>query len=456
MLAAAAGVSSNSRNVSRQSVAELLGQHRGARWRPAAAALPPAAWSAPRGRARRSPRAAAASKTDSAWPNFIAPPLSCPSTEKICSAVRCCISRATISAGRPPMPLAETERGPAGDAQRQRGQLGGAGHRPARDVRHRLHCSSSIASSRPGSRLGSAARCPDARGKAAGSTCVAKCSAGPLPTRGPAPQAGAGPGAPANPAPAAPAPVSRRALRARRHRGRPAPESRRCPAGGRDQRCLHGSGALVSAGGQLRGERGPGGVAIAAGAGRRSPGSWMRRGPRAARRRRAVAHGDRQECWRRAAADRRGRARPGPSAQDDQVGRAGRRSGGCRPRARRAGRRRLPRWRTGGARPPGAGRPPRRRRASATPDRVAHARAALRTPRAGRRHRADATASAHLHLAAGAAASTVPGVGSRVSDSAARSGRSRRRARPESCSGSARAAHRRRSHRSRSARRPAR
>ena len=44
----------------------------------------------------------AASKMDSAWPNFIAPPLSSPRTRKICSAVRCCISVATSSAGRPP------------------------------------------------------------------------------------------------------------------------------------------------------------------------------------------------------------------------------------------------------------------------------------------------------------------------------------------------------------------
>ena len=47
----------------------------------------------------------AASKIDNAWPNFIAPPLSSPRTLKICSAVRCWISVATISAGRPPMRL---------------------------------------------------------------------------------------------------------------------------------------------------------------------------------------------------------------------------------------------------------------------------------------------------------------------------------------------------------------
>jgi hypothetical protein len=47
----------------------------------------------------------AASNTLSAWPSFIAPPLSSPSTRKICSAVRCWSSLATISAGRPPMRL---------------------------------------------------------------------------------------------------------------------------------------------------------------------------------------------------------------------------------------------------------------------------------------------------------------------------------------------------------------
>src|SRR5882672_4243227 len=40
---------------------------------------------------------------DSAWPSFMAPPLSSPRTRKICSAVRCWISCATISAGRPPI-----------------------------------------------------------------------------------------------------------------------------------------------------------------------------------------------------------------------------------------------------------------------------------------------------------------------------------------------------------------
>ena len=47
----------------------------------------------------------AASNTDSAWPNFIAPPLSCPSTANSCSAVRRCSSSVTSTAGRPPSRL---------------------------------------------------------------------------------------------------------------------------------------------------------------------------------------------------------------------------------------------------------------------------------------------------------------------------------------------------------------
>ena len=73
-------------------------------WRAAAARIP-AAWSGSPGRVRRSPAGRAASKMDRACPNFIAPPLSSPSTRKICSAVRCWISAATISAGRPPSRL---------------------------------------------------------------------------------------------------------------------------------------------------------------------------------------------------------------------------------------------------------------------------------------------------------------------------------------------------------------
>ena len=43
------------------------------------------------------------SKIDIAWPNFIAPPLSSPSTRKSCSAVRCWTEVATASAGAPPI-----------------------------------------------------------------------------------------------------------------------------------------------------------------------------------------------------------------------------------------------------------------------------------------------------------------------------------------------------------------
>ena len=42
------------------------------------------------------------SKRLSAWPNFMAPPLSSPSTRKSCSAARCCSCSLTSSAGVPP------------------------------------------------------------------------------------------------------------------------------------------------------------------------------------------------------------------------------------------------------------------------------------------------------------------------------------------------------------------
>ncbi len=62
----------------------------------------------------------AASSTDSAWPNFIAPPLSSPSVRKSCSAVRCCISVITTSPGRPasrlPSPIALRPAYPSGSA----------------------------------------------------------------------------------------------------------------------------------------------------------------------------------------------------------------------------------------------------------------------------------------------------------------------------------------------------
>src|SRR4029077_47447 len=87
----------------------------------------------------------AASKIDSAWPSFIAPPLSSPRTRKIWSAVRCWISCATISGGRPPIrlptpPRADPPPAPDGRAARQPdgqpGHLGGPGHRVLGHVVH--------------------------------------------------------------------------------------------------------------------------------------------------------------------------------------------------------------------------------------------------------------------------------------------------------------------------------
>ena len=73
--------------------------------RRAAGEPPPAAWSGWRGRGPAISSGRAASMTDIAWPNFMAPPLSSPSTLNSCSAVRACSSAATSSAGLPPTRL---------------------------------------------------------------------------------------------------------------------------------------------------------------------------------------------------------------------------------------------------------------------------------------------------------------------------------------------------------------
>ena len=74
----------------------------------------------------------AASKTDRAWPNFIAPPLRSPSTRNSCSAVRAWTSVSTVSAGRPTRPLAQSDRRASGQSQREAGQPGRARHRSTR------------------------------------------------------------------------------------------------------------------------------------------------------------------------------------------------------------------------------------------------------------------------------------------------------------------------------------
>ena len=91
--------------------------------RPASAGRRSAAGSGPRGRARPARRARAASKTDSACPNFMAPPLSSPSTAKSCSAPRRAtsaeISPASPPASRRPHPAAVRDANPRGsDARR--------------------------------------------------------------------------------------------------------------------------------------------------------------------------------------------------------------------------------------------------------------------------------------------------------------------------------------------------
>ncbi len=130
MLAAAAGTSSKSRNLLRHcgpsSVARTLctvamGNGGAASWSLVNACR--------YGPARSS--GSAASNTDSAWPNFIAPPLSCPRTLKRCSAVRSWISAVTTSDAMPPTRL------PRPSAARPAKPSGNDANRAVRDTARR-------------------------------------------------------------------------------------------------------------------------------------------------------------------------------------------------------------------------------------------------------------------------------------------------------------------------------
>ena len=103
MLAAAAGVSSNSANRARQPRPNCSASMR---WTSAVGIGGAAVWSltsdSRNGAAYSS--GMAASNTDSAWPNFIAPPLSSPSTANSCSALLA-MSCAEISSPSPPTSL---------------------------------------------------------------------------------------------------------------------------------------------------------------------------------------------------------------------------------------------------------------------------------------------------------------------------------------------------------------
>ena len=89
------------------------------------------------------------SSTDSAWPNFIAPPLSSPRVRNSCSAVRCWISVITASAGAPPIrlpnPIAVRPAYPKRQRRqprRARGGLAGqVGHGPFSLTRQPVTCS---------------------------------------------------------------------------------------------------------------------------------------------------------------------------------------------------------------------------------------------------------------------------------------------------------------------------
>ena len=106
----------------------------------ASAAPSPGAWSAARGRAPAISSGSAASSTESAWPNFIAPPLSSPRVRKSCSAVRCWMSDITASAGCAADPLAEPERAAPGVPDRQ----GGEPRRPRHGLAGQLGHASSV------------------------------------------------------------------------------------------------------------------------------------------------------------------------------------------------------------------------------------------------------------------------------------------------------------------------
>ncbi len=95
---------------------------------------------------------------DRAWPSFMAPPLSSPSTRKIC--VRCSLLdlvRHQLS-GPSTDALAESQRGPASQPDGQRGQLCGTGNRAARKIVHRFHCRSGC-DARPHPRSRATVRC---------------------------------------------------------------------------------------------------------------------------------------------------------------------------------------------------------------------------------------------------------------------------------------------------------
>ncbi len=160
--AAAAGVSSNSANRSRQSSPS---SSRRIAWIDSAGMG--GADSCSRVSASRygpaSSSGMAASKMLIAWPIFMAPPLSSPSTLNICSAVRACSSALTASAGLPPMrlprPHAARPAWAAGSAAiftlRVMAYLGMSGTRPLSPVR-RL-CTSRVTGWTTGNRTAGAA-----------------------------------------------------------------------------------------------------------------------------------------------------------------------------------------------------------------------------------------------------------------------------------------------------------
>ena len=96
----------------------------------------PAAGSAAGGTGAASSSGSADSRMESAWPSFIAPPLSSPRVRKSCSAVRCCTSDSTASAGAPPDPASDSHGTPSREAEGKRSEPGRACHCLARELTH--------------------------------------------------------------------------------------------------------------------------------------------------------------------------------------------------------------------------------------------------------------------------------------------------------------------------------
>ena len=104
-------------------LAEPLGQHLVHRARPAAAGPPPGAWSAPPGRARRPPRAAPTRRPTGPARTSSRRPSAPRAAEELLGGALLELAARRSPPDLPPSRLPSPQRGPPGEAQRQRGQL---------------------------------------------------------------------------------------------------------------------------------------------------------------------------------------------------------------------------------------------------------------------------------------------------------------------------------------------